>query len=287
MIQRTIASLYTPPDERGFLGAGHIARSVLTGGFQKTDPFIFLMDDWLDKKNDEPAGGPHPHAGFETVSLLIDGEIKEMLESMKKGDFQIMTAGSGTIHTETIEGPTKGRLFQLWLNLPRKDRQATPRIQILPAEHVPVVNKEGVYMRLYSGSLAGIQSPIQHYTPLIVAEFELQAGVGTSVQLPASFNAFLYVISGSVQIAGKAINHDQVAWLDVFDTEEDSQLTMQAGEQGVRFVLYAAKPTHEAIVSYGPFIADTQAEIADLYKQYRNGAMKHIATVPEAQKLTY
>lgn len=287
MVQRNIASLYTPPDERGFLGAGHIARSVVTGGFQKTDPFIFLMDDWLDKKNDEPAGGPHPHAGFETVSLLIDGEIKEMLESMKKGDFQIMTAGSSTIHTETIEGPTKGRLFQLWLNLPRKDRWATPRIQILPAEHVPVVNKEGVYMRLYSGSLAGIQSPVQHYTALIVAEFELKAGVGTSVQFPANFNAFLYVISGSLQIAGKAIDHDQVGWLDVVDTEEDSTLTMQAGENGGRFVLYAAKPTHDNIVSYGPFIADTQAEIADLYKQYRNGAMKYIATVPEAQKLTY
>ncbi|AKD57001.1 pirin family protein [Spirosoma radiotolerans] len=287
MIQRTVSSLYTPHDEQGFLGAGHVARSVLKGGFAKTDPFIFLMDDILDKKDNEPAGGPHPHAGFETVSLLIDGEIKEKLESIKKGDFQIMTAGSGTVHTETIDGPTKGRLFQMWLNLPRKDRSVAPRIQILPAEHVPVVDKDGVYMRLYSGTLAGIHSPVQNYTPLIAAEFDLKAGVDTSVQFPASFNAFLYVISGSMQIAGKDIKADQVAWLDLFDTEEDSRLTMQAGENGVRFVLYAAKPTHEAIVSYGPFIADTQAEIADLYKRYRSGLMKHIATAPEAQKLTY
>ena len=287
MIQRTVSSLYTPNNERGFLGAGHVARAVLKGGFARTDPFIFLMDDMLDKKDYEPAGGPHPHAGFETVSLLVDGEIKEMLESMKKGDFQIMTAGSGTIHTETIDSPTKGRLFQMWLNLPRKDRWVTPRIQILPAEHVPVLNKDGVYMRLYSGTLAGIHSPVQNYTPLIAAEFELKSGVGTSVQFPANFNAFLYVISGSVQIAGKDINHDQVAWLDLFDTEEDSNLAMQAGENGVRFVLYAAKPTHEEIVSYGPFIADTQAEIADLYKQYRSGTMKHIAAAPEAQKLIF
>ncbi|MGA0555388.1 pirin family protein [Larkinella sp. VNQ87] len=287
MIQRTVSSLYTPRNEQGFLGAGHVARSVLTGGFAKTDPFIFLMDDMLDKKDDEPAGGPHPHAGFETVSLLIDGEIKERLESMKKGDFQLMTAGSGTVHTETIDGPTKGRLFQMWLNLPRQDRWVPPRIQILPAEHVPVLHKEGVTMRLYSGSLAGIHSPVKNYTPLIAAEFDMEAGADISVQFPARFNAFLYVISGTVQIAGKDVNHDQVAWLDVSDTEDDSNLTMQAGENGARFVLYAARPTHETIVSYGPFIADTQAEIADLYNQYRNGKMKHIATTPEARKLTY
>eukprot|EP01098_Paradermamoeba_levis_P015971 TRINITY_DN8396_c0_g1_i1.p1 TRINITY_DN8396_c0_g1~~TRINITY_DN8396_c0_g1_i1.p1 ORF type:complete len:288 (-),score=-0.20 TRINITY_DN8396_c0_g1_i1:301-1164(-) len=287
MIQRTVSRLYTAHNEQGFLGAGHVARTVLTGGFAKTDPFIFLMDDMLDKKDNEPAGGPHPHAGFETVSLLIDGEIKAGLESMKKGDFQLMTAGSGTVHTETIDGPTKGRLFQMWLNLPRKDRWVSPRIQLLPAEHVPVLNKAGVNMRLYSGALAGLNSPIKNYTPLIAAEFTMKAGVDTSVQFPANFNAFLYVISGSVQIEGKDIHQDQVAWLDIVDSEEDSNLTMQAGENGARFVLYAAKPTDEAIVSYGPFIADTQAEIADLYKQYRNGMMKHIAAAPETPRLTF
>ncbi|GAB3041634.1 pirin family protein [Spirosoma pulveris] len=287
MIQRTVSRLYTPHNEQGFLGAGHVARTVVTGGFEKTDPFIFLMDDWLDKKDDEPAGGPHPHAGFETVSLLVDGEIKERLESMKKGDFQLMTAGSGTVHTETIDGPTQGRLFQLWLNLPRKDRWVTPRIQLLPAEQVPVLDKESVTMRLYSGTLAGIHSPIRNYTPLIVAEFTMQAGVDNSVEFPAHFNAFLYVISGSVQIAGKDINQDQVAWLDMFDTQEASNLTLLAGQNGVRFVLYAAEPTHESIVSYGPFIADTQTEIADLYKQYRNGRMTHIAAASDTQKLTY
>ena len=287
MIQRTVSRLHTPHNEQGFLGAGHVARAVLTGGFAQTDPFIFLMDDILDKKDNEPAGGPHPHAGFETVSLLVDGEIKEGMESMKKGDYQIMTAGSGTVHTETIDGPTRGRLFQMWLNLPRKDRWVTPRLQVLAAEQMPVLDQGGVNMRLYSGTLAGIHSPAQNYTPLIAAEFTMKAGTDTSVQLPASFNAFLYIISGSVQIADKAIDHDQVAWLDLFNAEEDSNLTMQAGESGARFVLYAAKPTHENIVSYGPFIADTQAEIANLYKQYRNGTMTHIAAAPAAQKLLY
>lgn len=259
----------------------------MTGGFAKTDPFIFSLDDRLDKKDDLPAGGPHPHAGFETVSLLVDGEIKEKLESMKKVDFQLITAGSGTIHAETLDGPTKGRLFQMWLNLPRKDRWVTPHIQILSAEHVPVLNTAGVNIRVYSGTLAGIRSPVKNYTPLIAAEFDLKAGVATSVQFPASFNAVLYVISGPVQIAGKDVNQDQVVWLDLFDTEENSNLSMQAGENGARFVLYAARQTHESSVSYGPFIGDIQAEIADLYKQYRNGTTNHIGTAPDARKLIW
>ena len=287
MIQRNIAKVFTPKNEPGFLGSGHIARRVVTGEFKETDPFIFLMDDMLDKKDYEPAGGPHPHAGFETVSLLIDGEIKERLESMKKGDFQVMTAGSGTVHTETIDGPTQGRLFQMWLNLPKKDRWVVPRIQILPAEHVPIKEADGVSMRLYSGELAGIQSPIKNYTPLIVAEFEFKPGAEFSVQLPANYNAFLYVIKGSIQISTKEINQDQVGWLNLLSTDEESELSVQAGSHGARFVLYAAKPTKEDIVSYGPFIADTQAEIAALYQHYRNGEMKHIAAATKEQKLIF
>ncbi len=120
--KRKLIKIYTPQEERGFLGQGHTARPLLMGNFSETDPFIALMDDMLDKKDNGPAGGPHPHAGFETVSLLVDGEITEMLESMKKGDFQIMTAGSGVVHTETINQPTMGRLFQLWLNLPKRNK---------------------------------------------------------------------------------------------------------------------------------------------------------------------
>lgn len=205
MIKRTIEKIFPPKTTAGFLGAGHTARSVLNGNFAETNPFIFLMDDMLDKKDDQPAGGRHPHAGFETVSLMVDGEIKEMMESMKKGDFQVMTAGKGVVHTETIDGPVKGRLFQMWLNLPKKDRWVVPRIQILSAEQVPVWENKGVYMRLYSGEIAGLRSPVQNYTPLITAEFEIKGDVTHEITIPANFNSFLYVISGSVEIAGKEI----------------------------------------------------------------------------------
>ncbi len=136
-IERKLIKINTPKATPGFLGKGHMARPVVMGNFSESDPFILLMDDVLDKQDEEPAGGPHPHAGFETVSLLLEGEIGDDAHKMKGGDFQIMTAGSGIIHTETIEKKAKMRLLQLWLNLPQKDRWATPRVQDLPLEHVP------------------------------------------------------------------------------------------------------------------------------------------------------
>ena len=159
------------------LGPGHIARPVVAGNFSETDPFIFLMDDILDKKDTEPVGGPHPHAGFETVSLVIEGEFGDDAHRMKAGDFQMMTAGSGVVHTETIEKKTKLRMFQLWLSLPQKNRWATPRVQDLPLEHVPLLESNGVHIKLYSGSLAGISSPVRNYTPMILADISMKMTV--------------------------------------------------------------------------------------------------------------
>src|ERR1044071_1361586 len=154
-IGRKLVKIETPQGHPGFLGAGHIARPVVHDDFSFTDPFIALMDDVLDKKDRVPVGGPHPHAGFETVSLLLEGEVGDAAHTMKGGDFQIMTAGSGIVHTEAIDKAAAMRLLQLWVNLPKKDRLATPRVQDLPLEHAPTLDEGGVHIKLYSGSLAG------------------------------------------------------------------------------------------------------------------------------------
>jgi len=286
-ITRKLVRIHTPEGQPGFLGAGHTARPVIGGKFSESDPFIFLMDDWLDKKDNEPVGGPHPHAGFETVSLLLEGEIGDDAHKMKGGDFEIMTAGSGIVHTETIEKKTKLRLLQLWLALPKKDRWATPRVQDLPLEHVPTLNENGVVVKLYSGSLAGITSPIQNYSPMIVADITIEAGVSTVQQIPANYNTFLYVIKGSVKVgeSDKLLNQDQVGWLDLQTDTAQSEMELTAGENGVRFILYAGKPTGDNIVSHGPFIADNLEDIQRLYQEYRRGKMKHISTVPESQRI--
>jgi quercetin 2,3-dioxygenase len=178
-------------------------------------------------------------------------------------------------------------LLQLWVNLPKKDRWTTPRVQDLPLEHAPALSKNGVHIKLYSGSLSGLVSPVQNYTPMIVADITIEAGISTVQEIPANYNTFLYVINGSVNIGedNKQLNENQVGWLDIFGSSAQSDLIVKAGENGARFVLYAGKPTGENIVSYGPFIADSSEDIKGLYQQYKQGKMKHISTVPDSQRI--
>lgn len=289
MIKRRLNNIETPAAEPGFLGKGHTARAVVHGHFSQSDPFILLMDDMLDKQDGEPAGGPHPHAGFETVTLLLEGEIGDARHRLKDGDLQLMTAGSGIIHSETINTEKKMRLLQLWISLPKKDRWTEPRVQDIALEHVPLVEGEGAAIRVYSGSFAGVTSPVRNYASFILADIQLQPHAQTVQQVPASFNAFLYVIDGDLQVGEdrQNLNQSQVGWLDRPDNQGPSELILQAGEKGARLVLYAGEPTQDEIVAYGPFIGDSQDDIKRLYKDYRENKMQHIASVPESQILIH
>ncbi|SEJ84388.1 hypothetical protein SAMN05216327_12414 [Dyadobacter sp. SG02] len=288
-IIRNIVNIKTPPAQPGFLGPDHTARAVVYGEFEHSDPFILLMDDFLDKKDDEPVGGPHPHAGFETVSLLLEGEIGDEEHTMKQGDFQMMTAGSGIVHTETIEGRSRMRLLQMWLNLPKADRWTAPRVQDLTFKNAPVTEKEGVKTVLYSGSFAGLRSPVKNYVPLIVADIRLQPGARLSESLLASYNAFLYVIAGGVRVGDeeKALEINQIGWLNKGAVGETSELIVVAGAEGARVVLYAGEPQHDPIVSHGPFISDHQEEIKELYSDFRHGKMRHVSTLTAGQRFNY
>jgi quercetin 2,3-dioxygenase len=285
---KKISRVYTPQGQPGFLGQGHIARPVIQTEFSNSDPFIFLMDDILNKKDNTPAGGPHPHAGFETVTLVIEGHFGEGLNKMKAGDFEMMIAGSGIVHTETIADPTKLRILQLWLNLPKKDRWTRPRVQRMKAEDVPTATIPGGRVRVYSGSFAGITSPVQNYTPFILYQIELGAGASLQETIPGSYTAFIYLLKGSVKVGDEnvVVNQDQVAWFERSGhSREDLQI--QALEEGTQLVVYAAEPQQHPIVSHGPFIADSIDEIKELYALHRRGKIQHIKDVSEDQKFMY
>lgn len=280
---KKLSRVYNPPSQPGFLGKGHIARPVIQIDFSESDPFIMLMDDLLDKKDNTPVGGPHPHAGFETVTLVIEGEFGDDSHKMKAGDFEMMTAGAGIVHTETIAKQTKLRLLQLWLNLPKKDRWAQPRVQKMPAEHVPSRKEDGVHVRVYSGSFFGLRAPIQNHTPIIIADIKLDAGKSLQVPIPSHFTTFMYVLKGSVQTGDEhtAVTQDQVGWFD----RSGSMIQLQAGDEEARAVLYSAEPQQHEIVSHGPFIADDMDEIRNLYAEYRQGKIQHINDVSESQRI--
>ena len=288
-MKRNLNRVITPKPQQGFLGPGHIAKALIDTPFAESDPFILLMDDKIEVPSGEPVGGPHPHAGFETVSLLLEGEIGDEAHMMQTGDFQIMTAGSGIVHTESIEKKTRLRLLQMWLNLPKKDRWATPRVQDLAFGSVPKISENGLELRLYSGEMAGLKSPVQNHTPLIVAEIHLQPGVVTRQQLDASYNAFLYVVDGSIEVGDsrKILNENQIGWLSRSAESGESELILTGGNSGGKVVLYAAEPQNHPIVSYGPFIADKEEEIKDLYRDFRHGKIGHVSALPAAQKFSY
>lgn len=283
-----LAAVYTPTPHQGFLGPMHTARAVVQDEFQHSDPFILLMDDIINFRGGEPIGSPHPHAGFETVTLVLEGEIGAGSHIMKAGDFQMMTAGSGVVHTETIEKATTVRILQLWLTLPRQHRWTVPRVQDLPLEHVPILSEPGVEIRLYSGSLAGITAPTRNYVPVVIADIHLQPNTDTVLELPGSFSAFLYAVEGEAVIGEqrKPLRAAQIGWLETAADSSNSVISIAAGASGSRVVLYAGEPQHESIVPYGPFIGDSMDDIYRLFQEYKQGQMKHITTVPAEQQIT-
>jgi len=284
MIQRKLRNIATPRLERGFLGEGHLAARVVGGGnFEDTDPFIVLMDDQLDLPGGAPVGGPHPHAGFETVTLVLEGDGQHW----ETGSFELMTAGKGIVHTEEITAKTRMRILQLWLTLPPEKRWTEPFFQSIKAESVPAKQMEKAEIKVYSGASNGLTSPVINQTPLTVVDVVLGPEGRFTQEVPATYTGFIYVIEGAVWGGGERVVKGQVAWLDAPRQAGMTELVLIAGAAGARLVYYAGEPQRAPIVSYGPFIADTRADIPRLYHEYNRGRMGHVNDLPETQIVHY
>jgi hypothetical protein len=257
MRQRRIARTHTPPPlAPGFAGPGHLARPVLPPGpFAETDPFIMLADDHLDL-GERPVGGPHPHAGFETVTLILEGAVFDRDEGgvIDTGEVQWMTAGRGIIHGENVAARGKVRLLQLWLTLPKAQRWTTPAFQDIHANAVPVRREDGVEIRVYSGASGDRRSSTRNHVPVTLVEMRLDAHASVDQELPDSYSGFLFVIDGAVRV----------------------------GADAARLVLYAGQPTGDPIVSHGPFIGDTRDDIVRLYSEYRAGQFERMSNLARA-----
>lgn len=278
MIQRNIENITYHPLKPGFLGAGHQAAQIVgSQGLEYTDPFIALMDDQLDLPGTEIAGGPHPHAGFETVTLVLDGND----DMFKKGSMEMMTAGKGVIHTEEITQKTKARILQLWLTLPPEKRWTQPFLQEIDAQNVPTFKNGNDEIKVFSGSAYGLTSPISNNTPVTIVDFSLTPNATTTQQVPASYNGFIFVLDGSVFVGNTEIKKGESGWMNKTNEQGESEITYLAGSGGARFVFYAGEPQKAPVVSYGPFIGDTEDDIRRLYHEYNRGLMKHINTLPE------
>jgi redox-sensitive bicupin YhaK (pirin superfamily) len=292
LTQRRLDRVITvPPLAPGFVGPGHLAAMVVSPDeFTRQDPFIMMADDHLDI-GDRPVGGAHPHAGFETVTLVLDGAIYDRDEGgvINAGEVQWMTAGRGIIHGENVATKGRVRLLQLWLTLPKAQRWTEPAFQDIHADAVPIRRESGVTIRVYSGASGDQRSATRNQVPVTVIEAVMQPNASFDQELPRSYNGFVFVIDGAVRVGADAdatlVKTGQVGWLDRparGDSTGNGQslLHIAAAETGARIVLYAGEPTQAPIVSHGPFIGDTRADIVRLFNEYHDGRferMSHLA----------
>jgi quercetin 2,3-dioxygenase len=239
------------------------------------DPFLMLDEFGSDDPNSWIAGFPdHPHRGFETVTIMLDGRVRRGDSVGNKGvieagDVQWMTAGRGIIHSEMPER-AEGRLrgFQLWVNLPSKLKMTAPRYQDVPAARIATTSKEGVSLRVISGEAMGAKGPVETLISVRLLLAELAANAKLELPVEDNHTCFGYVYSGSSQVAGATI---EAGTLAVFEGNEG--LALQAGEEGARILICDGKPIGEAVARYGPFVMNTREELVRAFQDYEQGVL--------------
>jgi redox-sensitive bicupin YhaK (pirin superfamily) len=259
-------------------GAGVKINRVLTQALQRRlDPFLMLDAFGSDQANDYIAGFPeHPHRGFETVSYMITGRMRHRDSAgneglLSSGGVQWMTAGSGVIHSEMPEqeeGVMEG--FQLWLNLPARDKMRQPWYRDFQNSELPRFTlADGVTVQVIAGASHGIAGAVQREgTEPVFIDIELPAGATYTESLPQSHNAFIYTFRGAVSIDGKQVANTRMAILA--NTPGADGVVIHAAEAS-RVILIAGRPLNEPIAQYGPFVMNTQAELVDAVNDFREG----------------
>ncbi|MEQ8344766.1 MAG: pirin family protein [Sneathiellaceae bacterium] len=263
-------------------GAGvKLSRVIGQPRLDMLDPFLLLDSFRSDMPGDYIAGFPaHPHRGFETVTYLLDGRLRHedsvgnagVIES---GGIQWMTAGRGIIHSEMPE-QKDGLLwgFQLWVNLPGRDKMSAPRYQEFDAGQIPVeTRQDGTRVKVITGRTgSGTEGPVRDVAvaPLYF-DVTVPPGGSYGEDLPAGHTAFLFGIAGSAGIAGPDGNAVRLAPEQLAVLGPGDRLELTAGGEGARFLLVAGRPLGEPVARGGPFVMNSRAELMQAFQDYQSG----------------
>lgn len=258
-------------------GAGvTVHRSIGTPALRNLDPFLMLDHFSSDNPDEYIAGFPdHPHRGFITFTYMLDGHM-EHRDSMgnrgdlKAGGVQWMKAASGVIHSEMPQ-QTNGlmRGFQLWINLPAREKMSAPAYQEFSAAAIPEVTLDGARARVLAGELNGTRGVIDDpATDVRYLDVTLAADARFTLPLSDTHHAFVYVFEGSARLAGEDLATHTLAVLGTGDTVD-----IQAGAARARFILVAGRPIGEPVVQYGPFVMNTRVEIEQAFADYQAGRL--------------
>jgi redox-sensitive bicupin YhaK (pirin superfamily) len=271
-------------------GAGvKLRRSLGSQRGLYVDPFLMLDEFYSDNPDDYMAGFPaHPHRGFETVTYMLDGHMRHEDHLGNRGDLgpggvQWMTAAHGIIHSEMPQ-QSEGRMrgFQLWINLPSKEKMKPAGYRDIPAGEIPrVLLPNGGEVKVIAGTLVldgeATNGPVNGSGPKLSTDplyldVRLPAGAEFSAPVTAGHSAFLYTYEGSVNI-GEADVAKPLAHRAAGILSDGARVRVQAGAEGARFLVLAAKPLREPVVQYGPFVMNTREEIEQALADYREGRL--------------
>jgi hypothetical protein len=256
-------------------GAGvKLTRLIGTPQLAHVDPFLMLDAFGSDNPDDYIAGFPeHPHRGFETVTYMIEGSIAHADNHGGKGlvtdgGVQWMTAGSGVAHSE-MPAQTNGRMFgfQLWINLPAKEKMRAPWYADIAATAIPSFAVGDAQVKLIAGEWNGHDGPgPERMTAPFIADVTLIANAAAEVPVPEGHAGFVYVFEGALKVGSTSVSSGNIGVLS-----DGGALQASAGPNGARFLVVAGKPLREPIAKYGPFVMNTQAEIRRAISDYQSG----------------
>ncbi len=278
-------------------GAGvHLRRAFGFGSTSEFDPFLLLDDFRNDIPEDYLAGFPwHPHRGIETITYVLAGTVEHgdslgNKGSIEAGDVQWMTAGRGIIHQELPRGDAVGRMhgFQLWANLPSSMKMSAPRYQEVKSTDIPTItDDDGTHVRIVSGSFWGTTGPVDGVAAEpVYLDVSVPPGKRRKLPVETTRHAFAYVFAGSGRFcnasAPLSVPTEGVSWADTTPPTSASNRTLvlfdrgdevevQAGEEGVRFLLVSGKPLEQPVAWYGPIVMNTQEELQTAFDELRAG----------------
>ena len=286
-------------------GAGvKLHRAFGFGQTSEFDPFLLLDDFRNDRPEDYRAGFPwHPHRGIETITYVLAGTVDHgdslgNKGTLGAGDVQWMTAGSGILHQEMPQGDARGRMhgFQLWANLPSSLKMTAPRYQDIPGGAIPeVVDDDGARVRVICGEFWGKRGPVDGIAadPRYL-DVSVPAGRRKTLKVETERHAFAYVFAGSGTFRdasrpfgvltekegadGETLVRERTGNRSLVLFDRGDEVTIEAGEEGIRFLLVSGKPIEEPVAWYGPIVMNTNTELQQAVAELRNGTfIKHPA----------
>jgi len=278
MTTRTVAQITDATNER--VGPFRIKNVLPTRTLKQVDPFLLIhhMTPNVIEAGSELRLPPHPHAGFEVVTYLLEGEFfhrdsKGHDQVATGGDINWMTSGNGIVHSE---GPTANflktggtvQLLQLWINLPAARKTLDASFRHYASASLPEQITEGVWVKTLIGAYNGKSSPITTHTPMFLHHVKLKAGTLFTLPVNNSYSSAVYVLNGKVKLLGQDVKAGQLT-----DFQIDGDQLVVTAIDDADFIVFGGEPIKEKVVSYGPFVMNSFEEIQEAIKKYEIGKM--------------